>query len=176
MVLCAIVFSVLYAVKGGQHGHLKVFSTLRRRSKILDRILDGKVLSTIGVLLFSLFAGIDNAIALSALWLLAIAPSMGEEAGAVGGFKGGWGPYIEKGFGRDYGVKKALQRGVFSGACLAIATGSVMPIIAGALFVPAYWVGISIQQSRTGSVVADWNVSELIFGVCLGIGIAAATS
>ncbi|MCP5916232.1 hypothetical protein NL317_29875, partial [Klebsiella pneumoniae] len=83
---------------------------------------------------------------------IGVSPSMGEEAGAVGGYKGGWGEYVDyPEFGSMYGVKKALQRGVFTTAALAIVLNAPLLLIFGALMPVAYYVGISIEQYRSGT-------------------------
>lgn len=150
--LYALAFSALYAIKGGQHKHIP----------LLNRV-DGKILSTLGAALFSPVLAIG--------WLIGIAPSMGEEVGAVGGYRGGWGPYLEKGFGRGYGVKKCLQRGVFMGAALALATGAEGLILVGATLPVAAFVGNSIQQIIDNEVRVDWHLHEFIYGAALGAGV-----
>lgn len=97
-----------------------------------------------------------------------MASSVGEEIGAVGGYRGYWGPYINKGFGRSYGVKKAIQRGVFAGAVLSLGFYSLLPILLGALFPVAYYAGVSIEQFRTGAINANWHLGEIIWGAIIG--------
>lgn len=155
-VISIIVCSLLYPTKGGNLFHVKY--------------LDGKKLSAIifGVWCM-LFFPWPQAALLGALWLAAVSPSMGEEAGAVGGYKGAWGPYIENPkFGRSYGVKKALQRGVWEGALLALILPPVPAILIGLTWPLAYYAGISVQQWRTNQVNADWHIAEFIRGAVLG--------
>ena len=116
-IIYMIVFSVLYAVKGGQHKYIPGVSALRKNSKIMDRFLDGKVVSTAGVFALGLWdMNFAYGVMLGLAWLIAVSPSMGEEVGGTGGYRGAWGPYIDRGFGRGYAVKKCIQRGVFAGA------------------------------------------------------------
>lgn len=172
----AIILScaVLHAIKGGQHGFIRN----RVENKILHRLLDGKVISSAG---FGVLIGIVTGDAVmgascAVLWLAAFAPSMGEEAGATGGICGGWGPYLDRGFGRSYGVKKALQRGVFAGAILSLLLPGWAMIVAGATFPVCYFIGISIQQLIDGDEKDDasWHIAEWIYGVVIGIGVAFA--
>lgn len=161
--------------------------------RIVSRAMDGKVLSALGfglltVLVHAEYLGMmaggpvyvlasGSAVAFLAgvlAWLVAVAPSMGEEAGAVGGYKGAWGEYVTDGFGRSYGVKKAVQRGVFTGAVLALVFWHPAVLLAGATFPVAYFIGISIEQYRTKQAAASWHLAELIYGAAIGAGIAVS--
>ena len=92
-----VLFGVAYAVKGGQSDDvLTNWNEVRNRNKVLERLMDGKVLSTILVFLgvsaaslflpatFGIFSSIwTSSLMISAMWLLAVSPSMGEEYGAL---------------------------------------------------------------------------------------------
>lgn len=110
-------------------------------------------------------------------WLAAVAPSMGEEAGGVGGYKGAWGQYIylidvdgKPAFGRSFAVKKALQRGIWTGAIFATMFWDCFQLYPAALLPVAMYIGISIEQWRTKGKSRDWWIHEFIFGGILMIG------
>lgn len=110
-------------------------------------------------------------------WMAAVAPSMGEEAGGVGGYLGAWGQYIylidkdgKIAFGRSYAVKKALQRGIWTGFVFATLFWDCVQLYPGALLPVAMFIGISIEQYRKKIVMADWWIHEWIFGAILMIG------
>lgn len=186
-------FAAAYAIKGGWLGMIPGVKKLRERNWFFDRLLDGKVASTIAVFFFFVIAlwiqlgkfvdlgmPILNILlytpaALSLAWLVGVSPSMGEEAGAVGRIGHAWGDYIEKGFGRSYGVKKALQRGVFLGAPFAIITGDPIFLILGALFPVMHFVGQQIYYMIHR--VDSWKYAEPLIGaVCIGIGVGSYLS
>lgn len=176
-ILIVIACAALYAVKGGQHGRFKrmggnalgisydskgnPIGKLHLDQRIYQFLTDGKTISTLGFSLLCLnpLAGLA--------WLVGVAPSMGEEAGAVGGYKGNWRPE-----GATWGWKRGLQRGVFLGAMLALALNDTLMIIAGASFPLCYFLGISIQQYRTGKIIADWHLAEWIYGAVVGVALA----
>lgn len=157
------VTSILYAIKGGQLGHIPGFNKLREDGILLDSILDGKILSSLG-------AWIIFGPAVAIAWLAGVAPKMGRIVGNVGGYRGNWDADERPGAGdvRE-GWKLGIQRGVFMGAMLALATGNVWFIVAGSLFPATAWLGVSIEQYRTKRIVADWHWHEVIFGAAIGI-------
>jgi len=106
-------------------------------------------------------------------WLAAVAPSMGEEHGAIGTSRHGWGDYVEHAdsFGRIYGIKKGTQRGVWMGACMALATGFIPFIAFSLLFVPAVFIGQEIYYRITGN--DSWVLSEPLIGAFV-FGVPAA--
>lgn len=191
-------FSLFYALKGGAHANIRKRIGLKLGMEFVENnainmsipqavvwfLMDGKVLSTIGVFLYGLISTSTlitvnppvyegdtlYALKLAVFWLLAVAPSIGEDVSAVGGYKGAWGPYLEK-FSRSYGVKKAIQRGVFTGAVMAFAVGNMWLIPLGALMPLCYYAGTSIMQKKTGLVNAPWNYGEWIFGAIIGLGV-----
>lgn len=188
------VFAALYAIKGGSGPFF--FSNwryVRYKNRFYDRLLDGKVISTILAFLFiaaftanltDLQTAQDPAVykilllpslLFAAGWLLSVAPSMGEEHGAIGTSKGAWGPYIDalrpdgfQYFGRTYGIKKGLQRGIWIGAIMAAFTGYLPFIFWSLAFVPAVFVGQEIWLRWRGS--NSWALSEPIIGAfCYGV-------
>lgn len=189
--IVSFIVAALYAIKGGWHGKWRiylehkagiehnadgsVFGDMSIPQYFVHSLLDGKVLSTVlyGLLIWALPVA-ENPALCALFWLLAVAPSMGEEVSAVGGYKGGWGPYIEKEFGRMYGVKKCLQRGVFMGAVLGLPFWDMGFVLAGALMPVIAFIGISIEQRRTGIVNASWHLHEPMIGFVLGLALAHA--
>jgi len=175
-----LVFGVLYAIKGGSGASVfKNWNEQRDKKKVLDIVLDGKILSTI--LAFAFTAAVTKdlslSLAIAAAWLASCAPSMGEEHGAVGDYKGPWGPYMlytkpdgKLQFGQSYGVKKAVQRGILFGAAFTLATGYLPFILASLLFVPAIYVGQCLN--RLVLKVPGWTLAEpLIGGLVVGLPI-----
>jgi|AKVG01.1.fsa_nt_gi hypothetical protein len=188
-ILTILTFALAYTIKGGslkhaspQYGEWK--EAFRSKSWWHDRILDGKVFSTLivfaySLLLYSDYQGMEGAIpqfdlnvwpalGVAFAWLIAVAPSMGEENGAIGHMKGAWGFYIDSGAGREYGVKKAIQRGVFMGAAMAVATGDTTFILASLAYVPIVFIGQEIN--RRFNLGVGWALTEpakgaIIFGV-----------
>jgi hypothetical protein len=157
---------------------------------LVHRFMDGKVLSSIGFGVLVAVSGAeyrgfvgggpayDLAIAAGAIaalgWLAGVAPKMGRIAGDIGGYRGNWDadqkPYPKK-EGKAAAIegwKAGLQRGVFMGAMLALTTGNLWFIIAGATFPACVFVGISIQQKITRKTLADWHWYEVIFGAVIG--------
>lgn len=171
--LTVLICAVLYAVKGGSGNVFKNWNKVRDKSLILDRLLDGKVLSTLLMGIFCIFATQDGVmtIALMTAWIVAVSPSMGEEHGAIGDYKGALPMYIERALtqrGRSYDIKKGLQRGVFMGASFAVVTGFTGFIIASLLFVPCVYIGQSLN--RILMKVPGWTLAEpLIGGIVIGI-------
>lgn len=168
-IISIVLVSVAYAVKGGQLAHIKLFE-------------EGKLISTILVSLLTFFSifllnveeNIINALVISVLigagWIIGVSPSIGEEVGAVGSYKrGGWGEYVTY-FDRDYGIKKSIQRGAWTGVFLTIFTGFTGFIVAGLLFPLVYWTGHSLEDFIDKYKNIDgWEVSEYIYGGILGI-------
>lgn len=183
-------FGLMYWVKGGALGRIPGVLDLRDRSKVFDRLLDGKVASTIGVFLF-FFAALylqlgvllqyglslgdiaKTSALLAGAWLLGVAPSMGEEGAAIGRIGHHSGPYIEQ-FGMSKGIRygwtKGVQRGVFLGAPFTILTDLPHFILLGALFPVLHFVGQQLEymiRKRDG-----WEFAEPLIGaVIIGIGV-----
>ena len=173
----AIVSALCYAIKGGSLGEvIKKWNDIRESNKVLDFIMDGKVLSTIlfglatGAFLMDAVLGFSFALA----WLVSMAPSMGEEHGAIGDHKGPLPVYLERSVthrGPKYDVKKALQRGVFTGAVFTAFTGFVPYIFASLLFVPSVFVGQSIH--RLIKKEPGWTLAEPLIGLTV-VGLPTA--
>ncbi len=162
MFLSVVVFALAYMIKGG-------WFSLRFPKLISAAIIFDFILLTTHDLMFSII--------LSAVWILAVSPSMGEEAGSVGRWKKWWGDYKDAYsqerdnfiFDRSYGVKKWLQRGVWTGAIFSIALGNP------ALFVPVLGLGFvachyTMQEvyyriHRTDS----WAYAEPAYGALIGL-------
>lgn len=184
--ICIIVFGILYSIKGGSAPYFFAnWRGVREKNWIYNRILDGKILSTLGAFVFALFATSDLVMLLgdkgvpeytlnflpstlfAGAWLLSVAPSMGEEHGAIGTTRHGWGEYVEysQGFGRVYGIKKAVQRGVWIGAIMALGTGYIPYILFSFLFVPCVFVGQEAYYRFTSK--DSWVLSEPIIGAVI---------
>lgn len=102
--------------------------------------------------------------------------SLGEEIGAVINNVGN-NQYIDAkldngkvAFGREFGIKKAIQRGVMDGAAFSIALWNPIMLFAGLFFVPVYWSLCRIRLIITGSDHWDW--AEPIYGLIFGLFIA----
>lgn len=160
--------SGLFAIKGGQHGPLI--------KKLIDRAWDhsfklGWIVekATDGTLVSSVLFGILMGSPLAALaWLTGVCLSVGEEIGSIGGFRGNWRPE-----GRRWGWRAGVIRGVFLGAMLALAIPdhSTGLILAGAMFPLCAFIGVSLEQLRTGAVSVSWRWFEWIYGGVLGLGV-----
>lgn len=158
----------LYAVKGGQLGRVPGWNDLRENSVVADVLLDGKPLSAIG---FACLAG-----PLAGLgWLAGVSPRMGRAVGNIGGYRGNWDAEEKPYEGEEAramaieGWKAGVQRGVFLGACIALATGNVAFIAAGALFPVTAYLGVSLMQFIKKKVDVDWVFHEIILGAVLGV-------
>lgn len=163
-----IIFTLLYSIKGGWHWRIPKLKSLDHG--VMGFFLDGTRLSSILALIYIAVMADDpiKGLLFGLAWFVGIMMSMGEEAGAVGRYGHAWGPYIDKGFGREYGVKKALQRGVFLGALLTLATGFTPFIVAGATFPIVYFAGSTLTyliEKRPQS----WPYAEPIYGAMIGI-------
>lgn len=193
-------FGAMYAIKGGWLGMIPGVKDLRKRNKFFDRLLDGKVASSIGVFAFMAIAlhlqigklvpiGLPwysiylvTPAAFTAAWLIAVSPSMGEEAGACGRWGYWWGDYKDAiyppghedagkpVFDRMYGWKKALQRGVWLGVPFALVTDLPIFIFLGLLFPVLHFAGQQIYYWIHGG--NSWKYAEPLIGaICIGIGI-----
>lgn len=185
--LTILFFGLCFALKGGSGPYIfGWWKRVREKNKFTERLLDGKVVSTIlaflfAVVVYSTKTGVSSKygvptysvdiwppVLFSLGWLASVTPSLGEEHGAIGRIGKAWGPYIDKGFGRSYGVKKGLQRGVWMGACMAVATGFVPYLCASFLYVPTVFLGQELYYRVTGKdswVLSEPLVGALIFGV-----------
>ena len=189
--VAVLFFGFAYFVKGGGMGQLVPrWDVIRDSHVVVDRLLDGKSLSTILVFGFVWAATNDVLFALtcSAGWLLAVAPSMGEEHGAVGRVGHAWGQYVtwmptlnrakfmgvDLAYreGRNYGIKKAIQRGVWMGACMTVATGYIPFLLFSLLFVPAVFVGQQVNWwvlKKSGWTLSEPLIGAAVFGLPMGI-------
>lgn len=137
--------------------------------------LDGSVISLFIVAIYvatsqpSLVVTVLCALSWCLIW-----SSMGEEAGAAGDYKQWWGKYFDRGFPRDYGLKKGVQYGVFVTFGMSLALGSWCPVIAGATFPLCYFAGNSLYRWHTGK--RGWPYSEPIWGAVIGLGYGLAIS
>jgi len=161
LLISTLVFAAAVALKGG---HLEKLG-------INLPVLNGFHLSLLLVGAYSFFMlPLFGAILFIAGFAL-LRMSMGEEAGAVGDYAGAWGEYIDKGFGRSYGVKKAAQYGAFAGGFMALALGGAWPMwLAGVAMPAVYFVGNSLYRFKHGT--SSWAYSEPLWGAALGIAFA----
>lgn len=170
----AILCGILYAIKGGSLAYfVKGWNKIREESLIFDVLLDGKVLSTVGAIILGAVGtgNVTDGVMIGLAWLIAVSPSMGEEHGAIGDYKGALPNYLERDMtvrGRKYDVKKGIQRGVFMGAAFALATGFTGFIVASLLFIPCVYIGQSLN--RLILKVPGWTLAEpLIGGIVIGV-------
>lgn len=167
-------FALAYALKGGVLEKFKNYERARENSKILSALLNAKFLSISPVLAAGLIYMSEwyDPILIITAWFAAIAPSMGEEHGAVGDKDGALPTYLKRGIsdrGRGYDVKKAIQRGVWMGACFAVATWNPIFILTSLLFVPLIWIGQTLNYLILRE--RGWTLAEPLIGsVCIGLG------
>lgn len=181
-----IVFTLAMMLKGGWLGRIPGWNdfTKKKRShwglqnavqSLKAWMLDGTQLSTFLVFLF--MAAARSSLSLAAIfgvcWWLIVLRSMGEEAGAVGDYKRGWGPYVDPGrnpdFRRSDGVRGALAHGVLGGALLALATGWLGFIPALGAFPLCYYAGNSL--TRYFHKTSGWAYSEILYGAVIGLAV-----
>jgi hypothetical protein len=189
-------FAAMYAIKGGWLDDISAVRLARTKSRILNRLLAGKVVST--ALVFAFFSialssqlgvlvqyglpvydlAFKTPLLLMLAWLVAVSPSMGEEAGAIGRIGRHWGDYVDmwgEKEGRSYGWRKGLQRGVWLGAPFTVLTGLPHFIILGALFPVCHFIGQQIYYMI--HKVDSWKYAEpLVGGVCIGISVGVYLS
>lgn len=161
-------------IKGGGHGFLRNKIT----NPALHRALDGKILaaSIFGCLCFSDGFAWWQALMMAAAFFAAMAPSIGEEIGAIGGIKGNWfsdrdswfaSQWFDVADDRLWGWVSGTARGIFSGILLALPALDPWFIAAGAAFAPCYFAGVSIEQVSTRILNPDWHLGEWIYGAVL---------
>lgn len=146
--------------------------------------LDGSVISLFIVFFYVAASQPSLTVAfMCALSWCLIWSSMGEEAGAAGDYKEGWGQYVDsvrpdgrKAFSRTYGIKKGIQYGCFFGAGMSMAMGSWCIWIAAATFPLCYFLGNSIQRYFSNGAVRGWQYAEPLYGAVVGLGYALALS
>lgn len=187
--LCMIVFSIAYLVKGGQF------------NKYLDKLpklFGGKFFSALIIFIFCSSVSSDwiHGLIFCVAWLLAVTPSMGEEAGAIGRWRFWWGDYKDAVysatfpahkkagmpvFDRRYGILKGMQRGAWMGAVFTVAgatssyivgetitISNVFPIPIMALGFPlAHFIGQEIYWRIHGT--DNWKYSEAMVAFLLGL-------
>lgn len=150
-----IIFSIAYILKGGQF------------NKYLD---GGKFFSALIIFIFCSAVTSDwvHGLIFCAAWLLAVSPSMGEEAGAIGRWGHWWGRYKDAGFTRSYGILKGVQRGAWMGAVFTVAGATTLSIPIMALGFPiAHFIGQEIYFRIHKN--DNWKYAEIIVGALLGL-------
>lgn len=204
-IICALIFAVLYSIKGGWHAPLRHWYARKiglpfdgetpkpetTRQYLIYQITDGKVMSSFLLFLAVPFLtaeyqGVINSVAqygfregwfmLSLLcagaWALGVSPRIKEECASVGGYRGHELFYLD----RMFWVKKAVQRGIFTAAPMAIVLATMIGanpaplLIAGATFPAIYFLGISIYQYRSNTGGIGWGYAEPLYGLALGLG------
>ena len=185
--LIVIMLSALaYAIKGGAHGRIRhwlggtlgiIYEGREHRpvgrlnigQKLYVIISDGKIVSALLFAALAVGAGVPPQFApVFAGWLIAVAPSVGEEIGAIGGIDGNWN---YGGLSASSGWKRGAMRGVWTGAALALALGDTGFIVAGLLFPVTVWLGVSAEQIRTNEITVSWWIHEWLFGAVLGLAL-----
>ncbi len=182
--------AIFYAIKGGSMNVFKNWNRLREKNALLNRVLDGKVLSTVLFWVMVVSVTADGVIAtkLAIAWLISVAVHMGKEHGAIGDHQGAWGPYVEwmptlERFGpfsiregRDFGIKKGIQRGLVFGAAFALATEDTIFLWWCLAFVPAVFIGQCIHKmifKQNGWALAEPIIGASVVGVPLAIYVGA---
>jgi len=177
--VAVIIFAIAYAIKGGWIGKIQGWDEWRDSQPIaIQKITGGKFISALLVFVFLLLSSFDPvyAVVMLAAWLLAVSPSMGEEAGAIGRWGTWWGDYrvavypnTDKFvFNRSYGVLKGVQRGVWMGAVFTVAGATALSIpIMGLGFVAAHFAGQELYYRLHKR--DSWAYSEPMIGALIGI-------
>ena len=161
MILTIPIFAIAYLFKGGQFNNYL---------KKLPKFIGGKFIAALIIFIFCSAASSDwvHGLIFCVAWLLAVSPSMGEEAGAIGRWGHWWGRYRELGFGRRYGVLKGVQRGAWMGAVFTVAGATTLSIPIMALGFPlAHFIGQEIYYRIHKA--DDWKYSEFAVGGLLGL-------
>lgn len=180
-----ITFAIAYMVKGGWLGKIKAVHDFEQKSWLSGRMVDGKVLSTIIIFVLGLMSyDITQGFIWSVAWLLAVAPSMGEEAGAIGRTDKWWGDYkdavypeghYKQGqmvFDRRYGILKGVQRGAWMGAVFTVAGATTLSIpIMGLGLVAAHFIGQELYF-RIHKQGQSWAYAEPLVGALIGLCVA----
>ncbi len=159
--ISVIIFSLAYILKGGQF------------NKYLDGLpsfIGGKFFAALIIFIFCSAVTSDwvHGLIFCAAWLLAVSPSMGEEAGAIGRWGHWWGRYKDAGFTRSYGILKGVQRGAWMGAVFTVAGATTLSIPIMALGFPlAHFIGqeIYFRIHKTD----NWKYAEFFVGALLGL-------
>lgn len=192
IIISIFIWSIAFALKGGQGK--KFFRNWKDNNpfseKLTSTIFLAICLSFITVF-YEINLGISEYSALSILytliaWWVAIAPSMGEEYGAlmgrdypvdsddrkintlrIFGKKFTWRNEIE------YGVKKTFQRGVWMGAAMTCATGYIPFIWWSLLYAPVAALALNYAPSFPtikNRYLGPWGLSEFAVGAaCFGV-------
>lgn len=187
--LSIMVFAIAYIVKGGQF------------DKYLDKLpklFGGKFFSDLIIFIFCSAITSDwiHGLIFCVAWLLAVPPSMGEEAGAIGRWKFWWGDYKDAVysatfpahkkagmpvFDRRYGILKGVQRGAWMGAVFTVA-GATTSYIAGETIaisnvfsIPIMALGFPIAHFIGQEIyyriykTDNWKYAEVLVGFLLGL-------
>ncbi len=172
MILHAPIVALLMRVKGGGPDTMPAWFLK----------LDGSIVSSFG---YAALCGISmpwyQALACGLAWFAANAPSIGEEIGAIGGYRGDWFSDRDGWIGgrlfdwvrsdKLWGWCSLTLRGVYSGALLGLAAWNPWFLLAGLLMAPCYYIGVSIRQWETEAVTPPsraWAWSEWIWGGVIG--------
>lgn len=168
------IFSIAYLLKGGQF------------NKYLDGLppfIGGKFFAALIIFIFCSAVTSDwvHGLIFCAAWLLAVSPSMGEEAGAIGRWGHWWGRYKDAGFTRSYGILKGVQRGAWMGAVFTVA-GATTSYIAGEIItistvfpIPIMALGFPLAHFIGQEIYFrihkndNWKYAEIIVGALLGL-------
>lgn len=181
MLLSIIFFTAALMLKGGWLGRIPGWNEFAKyhphEKKLKDYashvkawFLDGTQLSAFLVWVYLAAAQpyFIKACGFAFIWWIIVMTSMDEEAGAVGDYKGGWGPYVESAkLGRSFGVRKAEHYGLLGGCLLAIVSGCDAFVVALATFPLCYFAGNSLHLYL--HKYRSWAYSEIIWGAVIGV-------
>lgn len=159
-----LIFALAYAVKGGWHEKSGAWMCFKDASR-LGWLLSCKALSTALIFAYCAFWLPEHFLTIPLAWLIGVAPSMGEEAGGVGRWGKAWGPYIEH-FDRQFAIKKAVMRGVFTTAFMSVVLSNPWLLLAGSSFPLVYWLFQSVYwwlHKRD-----SWAYAEIAYGAIIG--------
>lgn len=194
------VFAIAYMLKGGWLGKIQGWDDSVKELGLAGKLLSGKLLAGLVVFLFCAAVSGDwiHGVIMTAAWVLAVPPSMGEEAGAIGRLGHWWGDYKDAVysatfpahrkagmpvFDRSYGVIKGVQRGAWIGAVFTVAGATYLSLVKGIDVMPIELV-FSIPIMTVGFVAAhfigqeiyyrvhkqdSWAYAEPIVGVLIGL-------
>ena len=187
IIVFMVLFAIAYAIKGGQPS--KIFTNWEREVSLsykASSMFFVLIVCAATTVFYQVNIGLmpyawQSVLVFVLAWIVAVAPSMGEEYGALlgksypvdandRGIQSVKIPFIKKPVtGRkeiEYGVKKAIQRGVWMGACFTVVTGYTGFIWASLLYAPVAALCLHFAPNK---IFSPWGWSEFAVGaICIG--------